>query len=50
MQHTRPSISRKPFDFRLYRLDREPKDGEIQVVTYDKKILDATVENNFEMR
>lgn len=41
---------RKPFDFRLYRLDRETPNNEIRAVSYDKGLLDATIANNYEMR
>ena len=41
---------REPFDFRLYRLGRNRDNNDIRVVSYNKEILNATIENNFEMR
>lgn len=41
---------REPFDFRLYRLGRNKDNNDIRVVSYNKEILNATIENNFEMR
>ena len=41
---------REPFDFRLYRLGRNRDKNDIRVVSYNKEILNATIENNFEMR
>ncbi len=41
---------REPFDFRLYRLDRETHGDEIRAVCYDEETLDAAIEVGFEVR
>ena len=39
-----------PYDFRLHRLDRSPKTGEIYATTYDREGMDAVINLNAEVR
>ena len=40
----------EPYDFRLHRLDRSTKTGEIYATTYDKESMEAAVELSAEVR
>lgn len=39
-----------PYDFRLHRLDRHPRTGDIEAVTYDQETLAGAIAMNFEVR
>lgn len=40
----------EPYDFRLHRLDRSPKTGEIYATTYNEESMEAVVNLNAEVR
>jgi AAA15 family ATPase/GTPase len=41
---------RETYNFRLHRLDRSKKTGQIKAVTYDKETLEAAIDSDFEVR